>query len=438
MSVSRSLRVGVIGFGTVGTGLVKTLLHNRRQIADRAGMPVEVKAIADINAKVFQKMNLTGIRCITDAREVIRDTEIDVVAELIGGTGAAKDFIIESLRAGKDVVTANKALLALNGSQLFRLAEECARKIYFEGSVGGGIPIIQTLYGGISAASVTQIHCIINGTCNYILSAMEREGRGFEDVLEEAQRLGYAEADPSFDIDGYDAGHKIAILASMAYATAVDFNQVYLEGIRDITVDDIRFGKELGYTLKLLAIAKNHEKNVEVRVHPTFIPSNNLLASVHGVHNAIYICAPGLGAVMLYGRGAGDLPTGSAVASDLIQLARDKIARQPVSYKNFYEKRKPVMDMAEVESSYYFKLIVADRPGVLAAISKILGEYQISVSSMIQTEAGKDGVCPIVIMTHESREGQVKEALQKIAGLEVVKHGPKLIRLERIEEVTHF
>lgn len=438
MTGSGSLQVGVIGFGTVGTGLVKTLLHNREHIVHRAGMPVEVTAIADINPEVFDQMDLSGIRCTTDAREIISDPHIDVVAELVGGTGVAKEFIIDALQSGKDVVTANKALLAAHGGEVFRYAEQCGQKIYFEGAVGGGIPIIQSLYGGIGAATVKQMHCIINGTCNYILSEMEREGRNFDDVLREAQQLGYAEADPSFDIDGHDAGHKITILASMAYGTAVDFNKVYLEGIRDITVDDIRFGKELGYTLKLLAIAKDHGDGVEVRVHPTFIPSDNLLASVHGVHNALYICAPGLGSVMLYGRGAGDLPTGNAVASDLIQVALDKIARQPVSYRNFYEERKPVRDMAEVESSYYLKCVVADRPGVLAAISKILGQFQISVSSMIQTEAGKDGVCPIVFMTHEAREGQIKEALLEIEALELVKEGPKLIRLERIEEVTHF
>lgn len=438
MSESGSLRVGVVGFGTVGTGLVRTLLHNREHIAHRAGMPVEVAAIADINPNVFEQMDLSGVRCTTEPREIISDPNIDVVVELVGGTGVAKEFIIEALQSGKDVVTANKALLATHGSEVFRQAEQCGLKIYFEAAVGGGIPIIQSLYGGISAATVTQMHCIINGTCNYILSAMEKEARDFDDILCDAQKLGYAEADPSFDIDGYDAGHKITILASMAYGTAIGFEDVYLEGIRNITVDDIRFGKELGYTLKLLAIAKDHGDSVEVRVHPTFIPSDNLLASVHGVHNALYTCAPGLGAVMLYGRGAGDLPTGSAVASDLIQVARDKIARQPISYRDFYEKRKPLRDMSEVESSYYLKCVVADRPGVLAAISKILGEYQISVSSMIQTEAGKDGFCPIVLMTHEAREGQVKEALVRIAALDVVKEEPKLIRLERIEEVMHF
>ncbi|MFH1738110.1 MAG: homoserine dehydrogenase [bacterium] len=438
MTTSKSLQIGIIGFGTVGTGLAKTLLHNREHIAQRAGMPIEIRAIADINPKVFQQMDLAGIRCTTDAKEILTDDQIDCVVELVGGTDIAEEFVIEALHQGKDVVTANKALLAIRAKEIFRHAEQCGRKIHFEAAVGGGIPVIQTLYGGISAATVAQMHCIINGTCNYILTEMEREGRNFDDVLREAQELGYAEADPTFDIDGHDAGHKIAILASLAYGTAIDFEDVCLEGIRDITVDDIRFGKELGYTLKLLAIAKDHRDSVEVRVHPTFIPTENLLASVHGVHNAVYTCAPGLGAVMLYGRGAGDLPTGNAVASDLIQVARDKIARHPISYRNFYEKRKPVRDMSHVESSYYLKCLVADQPGVIAAISKILGEHQISILSMMQTEAGKDGACPIVLMTHEAREGLVKEALEKIAVLEVVKNKPRFIRLERIEEVTHF
>jgi len=438
MAGGQSLQVGIIGFGTVGTGLVKTLYHNREHIADRAGMSIDVAAIADIKPDVFKQMDLPAVRCTNDAVEIIQNPDIDVVVELIGGTGVAKDIVLDSLRAGKDVVTANKALLAMHASEIFQCAEQAGRKVHFEAAVGGGIPIIQSLYGGISAASIAQMHGIINGTCNYILTAMEREGRSFDDVLREAQELGYAEADPTFDIDGHDAGHKIAILASMAYGTAIDFEDVYLEGIRDITVEDIRAGKELGYTLKLLAIAKDHGESIGVRVHPTFIRTENLLASVSGVHNAVYLCAPGLGAVMLYGRGAGDLPTGNAVASDLIQVARDKVGRQTISYRNFYEKRKPVRDMSHAESSYYLRFVVADQPGVLAAISKILGEHQISISSMKQTEAGKDGVCPIVIMTHDAIEGRVEEALSKIAALDVVKERPKLIRLERIEEITHF
>ncbi len=438
MAGGQSLQVGIIGFGTVGTGLLSTLVHNREQIADRAGMAVDAVAVADINPEVFKKMDLSGVRCTTDAGEILNNPDIDVVVELVGGTGVAKDFVLDALRAGKDVVTANKALLAMHASEIFQCAEQNGRKVHFEAAVGGGIPIIQSLYGGISAASISQMHCIINGTCNYILTAMEREGRDFDGVLREAQELGYAEADPTFDIDGHDAGHKIAILASIAYGTAIDFDEVYLEGIRDITVDDIQAGKELGYTLKLLAIAKDHGDSIGVRVHPTFIRTANLLASVSGVHNAVYTCAPGLGAVMLYGRGAGDLPTGNAVASDLIQAARDKAARQAFSYRNFYEKRKPLRDMSQVTSSYYFRLVVADCPGVLAAISEILGEYQISISSMKQTEAGKDGVCPIVIMTHDAVEGRVKEALAKIDRLDVVNEKPRLIRLERIEEITHF
>jgi homoserine dehydrogenase len=438
MADKSSLRVGVIGLGTVGSGLVRTLQRNRDQIARNAGMPIDIVAVADINPDAFSRLNLAGIETTNDAGRIIHDERIDCVVELIGGTGIARDIVLDAFHAGKDVVTANKALLATHAQEIFRAAEQYGRKIHFEGAVGGGIPIIQSLYGGLGAATVTQIHAIINGTCNYILTAMEKQGRSFRDVLKEAQKLGYAEADPTFDIEGHDSGHKIAILASIACNTAIDFKDVHLEGIRDITADDIKFGKELGYTLKLLAIAKDYQDSIDVRVHPTFIPNENLLASVHGVHNAVYTCAPGLGAVMLYGRGAGDLPTGNAVASDLIQAARDKAARQPISYRNFYEKRKPVRDMADIEGSYYLRCIVSDQAGVLATISHILGEHNISVSSMIQTEAGKDGVCPIVFMTHEAREGNVKKALEKIAKQDVVKAKPKLIRLERIEEVTQF
>lgn len=425
-------RVGVIGFGTVGSGAVKVLLKNREQIARRAGTELVLSAIADVNWSTDRGIDLSLVKKSSDGWELIRDPQIDGIVELIGGTGIAKQFVIGALQNGKDVVTANKALLASHGKELFEIAAQNNRKIYFEGSVGGGIPIIQSLYGGLASAQIGEIHAIINGTSNYILTDMEDNENSFESALQEAQRLGYAELDPTYDVEGIDAANKLTILASICFNTAVNLNEVYTQGIRDITVEDIRFGQTLGYRLKLLAIAKDLGNEIEVRVHPTFIPRSQHLASVSGVFNAINMYAEGLGSTLLYGRGAGDLPTGHAVVSDLIQCAQDSLARRSADYSNFFTARKPMRPMSEIIAEYYLRFMVKDKPGVLAKIAGELGDHNISILSVLQLESDGDR-CPVIFMTHQAREGDVFHALQHIETLDVVLAPTKLIRIETMD-----
>ncbi len=427
-----ALRAGLIGFGTVGTGAVKTLFENKDTINKRVGTEIILAGIADVDWQKDRGIDLSQVKCTNNAWELIRDPGIDAIIELVGGTGIAKEFVRGALENGKDVVTANKALLAHDGSDLFKIAAENGRKIHFEGSVGGGIPLIQSLYGGLASAKINEIHAIINGTSNYILTAMDERGQTFDEVLTEAQQLGYAELDPTFDVDGIDAAHKIAILASICFDTSVNLDEVYTHGIRDITVEDIRFGKRLGYRLKLLAIAKDLGNEVEVRVHPTFIPESQLLASVNGVFNAVNTHAEGLGSTILYGRGAGDLPTGHAVISDLMQCALDRVSPRHISYDHFFTPRKKMRPIGEVIAEYYLRFIVQDNPGVLAKIAGILGEHNISILSVLQTEASIENICPIVIMTHEASEGDILHSLEHIAELDVVMAPPKVIRIEQM------
>jgi len=428
-----TLNVGLIGFGTVGSGTVKILRENADLIAKRIGVEIVLAGIADLDWEKDRGIDLSSVKKIRDGWELIRDPQIDVIVELIGGTSVAKDFVAGALKNGKDVVTANKALLANCGGELFQIAREYGRKIYFEGSVGGGIPLIQSLYGGMAAARVTEIYAIINGTSNYILTAMEERGLPFPEVLKEAQSLGYAELDPTYDVEGIDAAHKISILASICFLTSISLSEVYTYGIRDITLEDIRFGRKLGYCLKLLAIAKDMGDEIEVRVHPTFIPETQLLASVNGVFNAVHTYAPGLGATMLYGRGAGDLPTGHAVAGDLMQCALDHLARRPVNYDNFCSRAKKMRPMSDVVTEYYLRFLVKDRPGVLAKIAGVLGEHNISIHFVLQTEPSRNEVCPVVIMTHEAPEGDMLHALEHIEEMNEVLASPKLIRIEPMD-----
>jgi homoserine dehydrogenase len=427
-----AIHVGLIGFGTVGSGAVKTLLSNADLIKKRTGTDIILKAISDLDLETDRGIDVSNVAMTRDGWELINDPDIDTIIELVGGTTIAKDFVKGALEKGKDVVTANKALLAKHGNELFKTAADHNRKIHYEASVGGGIPIIQTFSGGLGAAKITELHSIINGTCNYILTDMEANGSSFHDVLDEAQKLGYAELDPTFDVEGIDAAHKITILASLCFDTAVNFNDVYTEGIKDITVEDIQFGLRLGYRIKLLAIAKDLGDEVEVRVHPTFVPKDRLLSSVNGVFNALSTFAPGLGSTLLYGRGAGDFPTGHAVISDVMQCAMDSIARRPVCYDQFYTPRKKLRSIEDIVTEYYLKLMVTDRPGVLAKIAGILGDHDISILSVLQTESSRADVCPIVLMTHPAREGDVLHALQHISELDVVQGVPKLIRIENM------
>ncbi len=425
-------RFGIIGFGNIGAGTVKTLCDNREQIQRMAGREIELTAVADIDWSRDRGVDLGEARKEIDAQAVVQAEDIDAVVELVGGTGVAYEIVMSALEAGKDVVTANKALLAVHGKDIFRLATKKGRSVMYEASVGGGIPLIQSYDGGMSAARVTEFYGILNGTCNYILSAMAKDGREYQSVLQEAIDLGYAEPDPTFDVEGTDAGHKVCILASKLFNTAINFDAIQIEGISDVTLDDIQFGERLGYTLKLLAIGKDHGDCIETRVHPTFVSSDRVLASVSGSYNAVYTYAPGLEGTLLYGRGAGPQPTGNAVLSDLIQLARQMNGRSPVPYTNFFSNGKELLPLREAKCSYYMKFMVDDRPGVLAQLSGLLGERNISVQSVIQLEGEGDGIVPLVLMTHTAREGDVRIALDRINALSITRAVPRIIRVENI------
>ncbi|MDP8246213.1 MAG: homoserine dehydrogenase [Candidatus Hinthialibacter antarcticus] len=428
-------RVGLIGLGTVGAGSAKTLLQNADQITKRAGTDVVLYAAADLDLTTDRGVDLSKVKTTTDGWEIINDPEVDCVVELIGGDTIAKEFVIGALNNKKDVVTANKALLATHGAELFKLAEDNQRKIYFEGAVGGGIPIIQSLYGGLASAKIDEIYAIINGTSNYILTTMEEANRPFDVVLKEAQELGYAELDPTYDVEGNDAAHKITLLASICFGTEVKLSDVYTQGIGNITVEDIEYGRKLGYCLKLLAVAKDLGGEVDVRVHPTFIPESHLLASVKGVFNAVCTYADGLGMTVEYGRGAGDKPTGHAVISDVIQCALDAQARRPVDYSNFYTPAKPLRAMSEVASEYYLRFLVKEKPGVFAKIANELAERGISILSVLQLESANAQQCPVVIMTHHAKEGDIMQALKKIDALDVVLAPPTVIRIADLNDV---
>lgn len=427
-------RVGLIGLGTVGAGAAKTLQYNAAQIVKRAGTDVVLYAAADLDLETDRGVDLSQVKTTTDGWQVVNDPQVDCVVELIGGDTIAKEFVMGALKNKKDVVTANKALLAAHGAELFKLAEENQRKIYFEGAVGGGIPVIGSLYGGLASARIDEIYAIINGTSNYILTTMEEANRSFDVVLKEAQELGYAELDPTYDVEGVDAAHKITLLASICFGTEVKLSNVYTQGIGNITVEDIDYGRKLGYCLKLLAVAKDLGGEVEVRVHPTFIPETHLLSSVKGVFNAVCTYADGLGMTVQYGRGAGDMPTGHAVISDVIQCALDSQARRPVDYSNFYTPAKPLRAMSGVASEYYLRFLVKEQPGVFAKIAALLADQGISILSVLQLESPDAEQCQVVIMTHHAKEGDMMQALKQIEELDVVLAPPMVIRIADLND----
>lgn len=430
----KPFRIGIIGLGTVGCGTVRCLQENRNLIARQAGTPLELAGGADIDLERRRDLDLTGVRVTRDGRQLIQDPEIDAIVELVGGTGVAREFLLEALENGKDAVTANKALLAQHGANIFRKAEERGRFLAFEGSVCGGVPIINAMTGGMSATRVRRIYGIINGTCNYILTRMEAGEGDYAEVLRDAQRLGYAEADPSSDVDGWDAAHKIAILSSLAFGQEIPFDKVYVEGISQVSSFDIGYARELGYGVKLLAIAKRDDNGIHVRVHPTMIPDTSLLAAVRGVYNAVYIEGDPLGAVMLYGPGAGGAATANAVVSDLIQIARARRGGgRPPSVASFFTPGVRLLPIHDVECPYYLRFRTMDRPGVIAQISGILGNRGISIASMIQHEAHQPDRVPIVLMTHKAREQNVIESLGLIDQLDVVLERSFAMRVEHVE-----
>ncbi|MCX7724007.1 MAG: homoserine dehydrogenase [Thermodesulfovibrio sp.] len=421
----KQVKIGIIGFGTVGTGTVKILLNQRELIKKRTGIDIILKRVADKDIKRPREITLPQGLLIPDAWEIINDPEIDIVVELVGGIHPAKDFIIEALKKGKHVVTANKALLAEHGNEIFSLAKEKGLQIGFEASVGGGIPIIKVMREGLVANKLLAIYGIINGTTNYILTKMTNEGIDFQDALRQAQELGYAEADPTLDIEGIDSAHKLTILASLAYGIPLSFNKTYCEGITKITAQDIAFAREFGYKIKLLAITKILNGEIELRVHPTMVPEDYLIAKVDGVFNAIYVEGDSVGATLYYGRGAGSMPTGSAVVADIVDIAKGV---NPISL-DFSEKYS-IKPIEEIESMYYFRFAALDRPGVLSKISGVFGEHNISIASVIQKGRSKGGAVPLVILTHKAKEKDVLEAVEKIDRLPVVAAKSVFIRVE--------
>ncbi|MEN2994579.1 MAG: homoserine dehydrogenase [Thermodesulfovibrio sp.] len=421
----KQVKIGIIGFGTVGTGTVKILLNQRELIKKRTGIDLILKRVADKDIKRPREITLPEGVLIPDAWQIINDPEIDIVVELVGGIDPAKEFIIEALKKGKHVVTANKALLAEHGNEIFSLAKEKGLQIGFEASVGGGIPIIKVMREGLVANKLLAIYGIINGTTNYILTKMTYEGIDFQDALRQAQELGYAEADPTLDIEGIDSAHKLTILASLAYGIPLSFNKTYCEGITKITAQDIAFAREFGYKIKLLAITKILNGEIELRVHPTMVPEDYLIAKVDGVFNAIYVEGDSVGATLYYGRGAGSMPTGSAVVADIVDIAKGV---NPVSL-DFSEKYS-IKPIEEIESMYYFRFAALDRPGVLSKISGVFGEHNISIASVIQKGRSKGGAVPLVILTHKAKEKDVIEAVEKIDRLPVVAAKSVFIRVE--------
>jgi homoserine dehydrogenase len=430
-----SIRVGLLGFGTVGSGTAKILIENRDIIASRLGIPVELKWIADLDVETDRGVAIDKKVLTTDANTVINDPEVDIVVELIGGYDPAKAFILGAIEQGKSVVTANKALLASYGDEIFAAALDNGVEVGFEASVGGGIPLIQSIKEGLVANRIQGLFGILNGTANYILTKMTDEGIPFSDVLKEAQDLGYAELDPTFDVEGIDAAHKLTILLSIAYGVPIDFDAVYTEGISKITPLDIQFIKEFGYRIKLLAISKDDGEAIEARVHPTLIPEKSLLANVNEAYNALYVTGDAVGNVMLYGPGAGMMPTGSAVVSDVVAVARNilrgALGRVPaIGHQPSALKPRRVKSIDELEAQYYFRFSAEDRPGVLSTVSGILGKHGISIQSVHQQGRDLIGAVPIVMITHEAKEASVKKALAEIDGLDIAKDKTILIRIE--------
>ena len=435
--MGKEIFLGLVGFGTIGTGIVKLLQENEELIQKRLGARLVIKKIADLDIDTPRIVSVDRNILTTDVNEILDDPEIPIVIELIGGYDYARSFILDAMRKGKHVVTANKALLATHGNEIFAVADEEEVNIGFEASVGGTIPIIKTLKESLVANNIKSIAGIMNGTSNYILTKMTDEKRPFEEVLKEAQDLGFAEADPTYDIEGIDTAHKLTLALALSYGKRVNMEDIYMEGISRIGLQDIEFAKELGYNIKLLAIAIQRENAIEARIHPTMIPFDHLLASVSGNFNAFHFIGDASGSVFLYGQGAGMMPTASAVVSDLVDIARDMAKgvwrRVPLrSFKKDYIDDINLMPMDDIVTNYYFRFSALDRPGVLSKISGILGSRNISIASVIQKGRIPDGAgaVPVVMTTHKAREKDVQMALNEIDQLDVVGGKTILIRIE--------
>jgi homoserine dehydrogenase len=434
----KPINVGLLGIGTVGGGTWAVLARNQEEISRRAGREIRISVVADKEVDKAKKLVAGRARVTADAFEVVRDPEVDIVIELIGGCGVAKELVLAAIGNGKHVVTANKALLATHGNEIFAAAQKKGVMVAFEGAVAGGIPIIKALREGLTANRIEWIAGIINGTSNFILSEMRDKGLAFDVVLKEAQKLGYAEADPTFDIEGVDAGHKLTIMSAIAFGIPMQFDKCYKEGISKLTQADIRYAEQLGYRIKLLGITKRTEQGIELRVHPTLIPAKRLIANVEGVMNAVLVKGDAVGPTMYYGAGAGAEPTGSAVVADLVDITRLHTAdpEQRVPHLAFQPDRMSslkVLPMDEVVTSYYLRMQVRDQPGVLADITRILADGAISIDAMVQREPAEgEQQVDIIMLTHQTKEKAVNAAIAKIEKLPVVTGKVTRIRLEEL------
>lgn len=432
------VKVGLMGLGTVGGGTATVLSRNAEEIARRAGRGIVIDVAANLDLSRAEALGLSGIRLTTDAAEVARDPEIDIVVELIGGYTVAKDLVMTAIENGKHVVTANKALIAMHGNEIFAAAQQQGVMVAFEAAVAGGIPIIKAVREGLSANRVEWLAGIINGTGNFILTEMRDKGRDFNDVLKEAQALGYAEADPTFDVEGNDAAHKLTILSSIAFGIPLQYEATFMEGITKITQEDVIYANELGYRIKHLGIARRTDKGIEQRVHPTLIPDTRLIANVDGVMNAVLAQGDAVGPTLYYGAGAGAEPTASAVVADIIDVARaltsDPNNRVPhLAFQPSELVDTPILPIEEVETAYYLRMCAADRPGVLAEVTKILGDRDISIEAFIQKEpATGEQQVDIIMLTSRVREGNMNEAMVAIAALDAIFGDVTRIRMESL------
>lgn len=431
-----NITIGLLGCGTVGTGVAELLVENQQLLADRLGTGLTLKYAADLDIEKDRGIAFAPGVLTTDAHKVVDDPQVDIIVELMGGTTFAKEMILRALANGKPVVTANKALLALDGEEVFRMAAQKGLDLAYEAAVGGCMPIIKSFRESLVGNRIRSFYGILNGTCNYILSKISADGSQFKDALAQAQSHGYAEADPTLDVEGQDTAHKLAILASLAYGTQVCFDDLYIEGISSITPLDIEFAKQFGYRIKLLAISKNLGDVVEARVHPTMIPENHPLAGVTGTMNAVTISGDAVGEMMLYGHGAGMLPTASAVLGDIVDVARNLLLDTPMrvplrAFQNSCIEGRiiPVLPIENIETNYYLRFSVLDRPGVLSKISGVIGDHHISIQSVHQKGRKTSGSVPIVMLTHRASEASVRKALTDIESLKVASE-PMLIRIE--------
>jgi len=438
----KPIQVGLLGIGTVGSGTYKVLLRNQEEIKRRAGRGIEITMVADLDVERARALVGPDVTVVADAREVIANPDIDIVIELIGGYGVARTLVLEAIAAGKHVVTANKALLAVHGTEIFAAASARGVMVAFEAAVAGGIPIIKALREGLTANRIEWIAGIINGTTNFILSEMRDKGLDFDAVLKEAQRLGYAEADPTFDIEGVDAAHKATIMSAIAFGIPVQFDKAHVEGITQLSSTDIRYAEQLGYRIKLLGITKRNARGVELRVHPCLVPSKRLIANVEGAMNAVVVHGDAVGTTLYYGKGAGSEPTASAVVADLVDITRlhtaDPLNRVPhLAFQPDAMSDLPVLPMAEVRTSYYLRLRVADQAGVLSQVTGLLAEAGISIDAVLQREAdevGGEGATStdLIILTHETREGTMNEVMARMQSLPSVLAPITRIRKEEL------